>query len=405
MKLYRVNQKLVAAPLEHIAGEIRWRLDGLGIHVPKGEIAITVGSRGIANLPLIIRTLGEWLKSQGARPFIIPAMGSHNGATAEGQRNMIESLGVTEAATGIPIRASMDVVKLGTVATGDVFMDRHAFESAGVVVVNRIKLHTCFSGPVQSGLTKMMVVGMGKINSAKTFHSSGHDGMKDMLLEMGRHILGTGKILAGVGILEDGLDQTAEIHALKPSEILEKEPLLLEKHRTYFPRLPMDDINVLVVDEIGKNFSGSGMDTNVIGYRGVRGFEDIPTPRVHIIAALGLSEKTQGNAFGVGLADFITARLRRAIDEAKTLTNVLTTGEMIRAKIPATLKDDAELVSTVSTRFGDKRWVFIPNTLHIETLYVTADIAEELRANPRCKVDDQPVELTFSGGMQQLRFG
>jgi len=404
MKLYRVSQNLVSNELSDVSGEVRRQLDSLGIDVPAGEVAVTAGSRGISNIPLIIGTVGAWLKERGAKPFIIPAMGSHNGATAEGQRRMLESLGITEAATGMEIRASMDVVRLGSVPTGDVYMDRHAYESAGVMVVNRLKLHTVFSGPFQSGLTKMMVVGMGKINSATTFHSSGASGMRMMLPEMGRLIVGTGKILAGLAILEDGFDRTAEIHALRPGEILEKEPELLERHRRYFPRLPVESVNVLVVDEIGKDFSGSGMDTNVIGYRGIRGHEDLESPRIRVIAALGLSANSHGNALGVGLADFITRRLRDAIDESKTLLNVLTTGEMIRAKIPATMSDDKELVSRVGARFGDRRWVFIPNTLHLETLYVTRDIAEELASNPRCEVSGEPVVLAFSGGRHQLRF-
>jgi hypothetical protein len=285
-------------------------------------------------LPTIIRACGDWLRGRGANPFIVPAMGSHNGATAEGQRSMIESLGVTESSMNMPIRSSMEVVQLGEVATGPVFMDRHCYEAAGVLVVNRVKLHTCFSGPVQSGLTKMMVVGMGKIRSAQTFHSAPTAQMKDMLLQMGRCLLDTGKIFAGLAILEDGFDETAELHALAPDSILSREPELLARHRHYFPELPVDALNVLIVDAIGKTFSGTGMDTNVIGRRGIPTFEDLTRPRINAIAALSLVPESQGNAIGVGLADFITRQLRDRIDEHKTLINVLTTGDMDRAKIP-----------------------------------------------------------------------
>jgi hypothetical protein len=329
-------------------------------------------------------------------------MGSHNGATAEGQRAMLESLGITESATGMEIRASMEVVKLGTVATGDVFMDRHCHRSAGVLVVNRVKLHTCFSGPIQSGLTKMMVVGMGKIRSARTFHSTPTPAMKDMLIEMGDVIIGSGRILAGLAILEDGLDQTAELHAVLPPDIPAREPELLERHRAYFPRLPVDRLNVLVVDEIGKIYSGTGMDTNVIGYRGVKGCEDLSTPEIRIIAALGLAAGSHGNAFGIGLADFVTRRLRDAMDEAKTLTNVLTTGDMQRMKIPATLEDDETLIRLVRDRFGSRRWMFIPNTLHLDHVYVTEDLARELRADPACTVADTPTGLSFDAGRCNL---
>ncbi len=404
MQLYKVHQQLVSRPLLDVASEVHRQLDRSAIQVPQGDVAITVGSRGIANLPAIIRACGDWLKSKGAKPFIVPAMGSHNGATAEGQRNMIESLGITEIAMDMPIRSSMEVVELAQVSSGPVFMDRYCYEAAGILVVNRIKLHTCFSGPVQSGLTKMMVVGMGKIRSAQTFHSAPTATMKDMLLEMGQAVLDTGKILAGLAILEDGFDETAELHAIPGAEILAREPQLIDRHREYFPELPVDDLNVLIVDAIGKTFSGTGMDTNVIGRRGISDYQDLTRPRIKIIAALSMVEKSQGNAIGVGLADFITRRLRDAIDEKKTLINVLTTGEMDRAKIPATLPDDESLIALVRERFGDSRWMFIPNTLHLGTLFVSADLAEELKSHPICRVEETPCELAFANGRHQLQF-
>jgi hypothetical protein len=404
MKFLRVRQKLVSNPLADVRCAVRAELDSLKLDVPQGDVAITAGSRGIANIPAILRAAGDWLRERGARPFLFPAMGSHNGGTAEGQRAMVESLGMTEQATGMPIRASMEVVKLGTVSTGDVWMDRIAHESAGVLVVNRIKLHTCFSGPVQSGLVKMMVVGMGKIPSATTFHNAPTPEMKDMLLEMGQVVLDSGKIWAGLAILEDGFDQTAELHAVRPGDILRVEPQLLERHKTYFPRLPLDRINVLVVDEIGKTFSGTGMDTNILGYRGCRDGEDLRKPVIHVIAALGLAEASHGNAIGVGLADFITRRLRDAIDEQKTLLNSFTTGHMERAKIPATFRDDAELFERLAGRYGDKGWTIIPNTLHLETLYASEDLRDELEANPICEIDAEPVELRFENGRHQLSF-
>lgn len=404
MKVFRVHQKLISNPLQDISAAVHAQLEAGIPEVPTGDVAITVGSRGISNLPVIIRACGDWLKARGARPFIVPAMGSHNGATAEGQRSMVESLGITEDTMQMPIRSSMDVVEIGRVRTGPVFMDRFCFEAAGVLVVNRIKLHTCFSGPIQSGLTKMMVVGMGKIRSAQTFHSARAAAMKTMLLEMGQFVLDSGKILGGLGILEDGFDQTAELHALAPSDILRREAELLEHHRSYFPRLPVHDLNVLVVRSIGKTYSGTGMDTNVIGRRGIRDFEDLTTPRVRVIAALELSASSQGNAIGVGNADFITQRLRSAVDEHKTLVNTLTTGDMDRAKIPATLKDDETAVQVIEERYGSERWMFIPNTLHLETLYVSDDLRSELESHRLCSVDAEPVDVTFDDGRLSLPF-
>jgi hypothetical protein len=404
MLVHRVHQRLVSNPLAEVAAEVHRQLDSLKKEPPQGEVAITAGSRGIDNLAAITRAAGEWLRAHGATPFLAPCMGSHNGATAEGQRAMIEALGLTEEATGMPIRASMEVVKIGEVATGEVWMDRHCHESAGVLVLNRVKLHTCFSGPVQSGLTKMMVVGMGKINSAETFHAAPTATMKDMLLEMGTCVIDSGRIFAGLALLEDGFDRTAELHAVRPEEILATEPGLLERHRHYFPTLPVDEINVLVVNEIGKTFSGTGMDTNVIGYRGINDFEDLDRPRIKTIAALNLAEASQGNAIGVGLADFTTRRLRDAMDEGKTFTNVFTTGEMRRMAIPCTLRDDEEVIARMRERYGEAGWIFIPNTLHLETLYVSADLAGQLAQGPRCDVDAEPVPLQFEEGTLQLSF-
>jgi hypothetical protein len=246
---------------------------------------------------------------------------------------------------------------------------------------------------------------MGKIRSAQTFHSAASPDMKAMLAEMGRCILDSGRILAGLAILEDGFDRTAELHAVRPEEIPDREPELLERHRHYFPSLPVKNLNVLVVDEIGKTYSGTGMDTNVIGYRGTRLYEDLDEPRIKIIAALNLAEASQGNAIGIGLADFVTRRLRDAMDEEKTFINVYTTGEMGRMKIPATLDTDRDLVRCIADRFGTNRWIFIPNTLHLEQLYASPDLQRELEAHPRCEVDADPIGLTFGpDGRHRLRF-
>jgi hypothetical protein len=405
MILYNVRQRLVSKPLAEISAVVHRQLDALDLRVPKGDVAITAGSRGISNIAAITRAAGDWLRQNGATPFIVPCMGSHNGATAHGQRGMVESLGITEDAMGMEIRSSMDVVELGSVKSGNVYMDKACFNAAGVLVLNRIKLHTCFSGPVQSGLMKMMVVGMGKIRSAETFHNTPSPQMKDMIIDMAKVILSSGKIIAGLAVLEDGFDKTAEIHALGPENIVEQEPGLIKRHLHYFPRLPVEDLNVLVVDEMGKTFSGTGMDTNVIGFRGVKGYEDVEKPDIRVIAALSLSESSQGNAIGVGLADFITRHLRDAIDEEKTFINVFTTGDMERAKIPATLADDEVLIGKIRERFGDTRWMFIPNTLHLENLYVSEDLKNEISGHHRCDVDPVGVDLTFENGRHRLKFG
>ncbi|HJQ80518.1 MAG TPA: hypothetical protein VJ828_11210 [Lacipirellulaceae bacterium] len=419
MKLFRVRQKLVSHAIAEIPAAVRKQLDGLEIDVPGGEVAITAGSRGISNIATILRAAGEWLRDRGARPFVIPAMGSHNGATAEGQAAMLEALGITERSVEMPIRASMECVKIGTLdaqtalrqperarsqLANDVWMDRFAYESAGVLVVNRIKLHTSFSAPVQSGLAKMMAVGLGKIGGARTFHDVPTSQLAERLLAMRDIVLASGKIWAGLAILEDGFDQTAELHAVRPDEIADIEPRLLERHQRYFPRLPLDDINVLVVDEIGKIYSGTGMDTNVIGFRGDRYAEDLDRPRIKAIAALNLAKASHGNALGLGLADFITRRLREAMDEEKTYLNAFTTGSMQTVKTPMAFRDDEELFARLAERFGQDGWIVIPNTLHLETVYASPDLREALEANPICEVEREPVDVTFAGGRHQLEF-
>ena len=371
--------------------------------MPQGDVGITAGSRGIANIAAITRAAGDWLRDHGARPFLFPAMGSHNGGTAEGQRAMIESLGLTEEAMGMPIRASMDVVKLGTVSTGDVWMDRHAFESAGVLVLNRIKLHTCFAGPVQSGLTKMIVVGMGKTPSATTFHSAPTPQMKDMLLEMGQVVLDSGKIWAGLAILEDGYDQTAELHAVRPADILPREPELVERHRHYFPRLPLE-----------RHQRAGGRRDRQDVQRHRHGHERHRLPRRprrrrphqpadprdrRPVAGRGLARQRDRRRPGRFHHPPAARRDRRAKDVSQQLHD----RPHGPRENPGDFRDDEELFNKIAGRYGEG-WIFIPNTLHLETLYASEDLANELAANPICTVEPEPVELEFIDGRHQLSF-
>ena len=422
MQLLRVRQILVSNPIADIGAAVCEQLDRIELEVPPGDVAITAGSRGISNIAAILRAAGDWLRDRGARPFVVPAMGTHNGGTAEGQAAMLESLGVTEKSVKMPIRSSMECAKIGEVsstdfspsskngrkpvlrAANDVWMDRLAYESAGVLVVNRVKLHTSFSGPVQSGLAKMMTVGLGKIGSARTFHDAPSAQLAERLLAMRDVVLGSDKIWAGLAILEDGYDETAELHGVRPEDFAETEPRLLDRHQNYFPRLPLEDVNVLVVDTIGKTYSGTGMDTNVIGYRGDRTYEDLDRPRIRVIAALALAESSHGNGLGMGLADFITRRLRDAIDEEKTFLNAFTTGHMESVKMPVAFRDDQELFARLAERYGKHGWLVIPNTLHLETLYASPDLRAALEANPICTIDAEPAKLTFSSGRHQLAF-
>ena len=405
MKLQHVTQRLTSSPLADIPSAVAESLDRLASRVPQGPVAITGGSRGICNLEAITRAAGEWLRSQGAEPFLVPCMGSHNGATAEGQRTMLESLGLTEQAIDMPIRATMQTVKVGQLATGPIVIGRHCDQAAGILVINRIKLHTAFSGPPESGLMKMMAVGMGKIDGARTFHAIPTADKATALIEMAQAILATDKVIGGLGILEDGYDQTAELHALAPEEIVAREPELLEHYRQhYFPRLPVDELDVLVIDQIGKTYSGVGLDPNVVGRRGLAGVPDFATPKIKTIAALELSKDSQGNALGFGLCDTITQRLHDAIDFEKTRINAETSGELARIAPCHIAADDRAVFDWCRQRSGDSRWMVIPNTLHLDSIWASKLLCDELRAHPRCEADGVAQEPRFVAGRHQLAF-
>ncbi|MEN1681888.1 MAG: DUF2088 domain-containing protein [Planctomycetota bacterium] len=381
--LHAIHRNLSAAAIEDVPSEVHRQLDQLGVDPPRGPMAITAGSRGVANMAAILRAAGEWLRARGSEPFVIPSMGSHNGATAEGQRAMLEGLGMTEAALGMPIRSSMETVTIGEVATGPITMDRFAHESAGVLVVNRVKRHTGFGGPpfgghCESGLAKMMTVGLGKIEAARTFHAASTTDKPNVIREMAERVVATGKLWAGLAILEDALDQTAELHALPAGEILSREPELLARHaERYFVGLPVDELNVLIIDQIGKNFSGTGMDTNVIGRRGLSDAPDLESPRIGSIAALSLSPESQGNAVGVGLADVVTQRLADAVNHEKTRLNAETAGAPNKAVLPLVLPDEDAVLAWLLERHGPTRWMRIANTLELERVWLSEDLLAE----------------------------
>ena len=385
---FRIRSRICAA--RYASSSTAWAL--------KCRKATSASRPAAAGLPISRRSrgpAGDWLREHGARPFLFPAMGSHNGGTAEGQREMIESLGITEEAMGMPIRASMDVVKLGTVSTGDVWMDRIAYESDGVLVLNRIKLHTCFAGPVQSGLTKMIVVGMGKTPSATTFHSAPTPQMKEMLLEMGQVVLDSGKIWAGLAILEDGFDQTAELHAVRPADILQARAGAGRAPPPLLPAAAARSTSTCWSSTRSARRSAAPAWTRTSSATAASATAKTSrSPSSIMIAALSLAAASHGNAIGVGLADFITRRLRDAIDEQKTFLNSFTTGHMGRVKIPITFRDDEELFEMLAGRYGDKGWIVIPNTLHLETLYASEDLRDELAANPICEIEPQSIELS-----------
>jgi hypothetical protein len=368
---------------------------------PGAEIALTAGSRGISDIHVTLRSLVSVLKEMGARPFIVPAMGSHGGATAEGQVEILESLGVTEAFCGAPIRSSMDVVELGETGRGvPVYMDKIAFESDGVVLVNRIKAHTDFRGRWESGLLKMASIGLGKHKQALALHGYGVEGIRDFMSEVGREVVDSGKVLFGVGIVENAYDKPAIVEAIPPENIPEREAGLLAQYMKLMPELPVSEMDILFVDALGKNYSGTGMDTNVIGRFRIPGVEEPERPRVKYIIVGDVSEESHGNALGMGLADFTTRRLFEKVNLRAMNANVITSTFVERAKVPMVMDNDREaLEAAVRCNWGvpptETRFVRIPNTLHLEYLYVSENLVDEVLGHGEAEVVGDAREPSF----------
>ncbi|GAB4437565.1 MAG: lactate racemase domain-containing protein [Chloroflexi bacterium OHK40] len=392
--LYRVRQRWETRPIADIPGAVRAQLDAVGLRgriTPGMRVAVTAGSRGIRDIVAITAAAVAWLREAGAEPFIVPAMGSHGGATATGQLKLLASLGITEASMGCPIHATMDVVELGQIADGTpVYMDRFAAEADGVLAINRVKTHTSFEGPIESGLAKICAVGLGKRQGAETVHRTAVYGLKQQMVPMARVVVERGNVLAGLAIVEDAREQTAELVALPPEEIGgPAEARLLERSKALMARLPFHQLDVLVVDELGKNISGTGMDTNVIGRLPIPGEPPPTSPVINVIVVLDLTPETQGNANGMGLADLTTARLASKVDFRSTYVNVLTAGlvGLCKGGLPIVLPTGRDAVATAVKVCGranpaDARLARIRNTLLLEELLVSPALLPEVEAHP-----------------------
>jgi Lactate racemase N-terminal domain len=403
-KVVKIRQKFPRPRVENVEEELREQLGREEISStiePGMSVALTAGSRGIAEIEGILRCLVEILKEMEAEPFIVPAMGSHGGATAEGQVEILESLGVTEEFCGAPIRSSMEVVEIGETERGvPVYMDRIASEADGVVLVNRIKAHTDFRSNIESGLMKMASIGLGKHEQALALHGYGVEGIRDFMVEVADEVLGSGHVLFGVATVENAYDEPAIVEAIPAKEIHKREAELLAEYMDMMPALPVSDIDVLHVDALGKNYSGTGMDTNVIGRFRILGVEEPETPAVKYIVVGDVSDESHGNAIGVGLADLTTRRLADRIERKAMNANVITSTFVDRAKVPMVLASDEEALRTaIRCNWGvppeETRFVRIPNTLHLEYLYVSENMVDEALANAETEVVGDPQELRF----------
>lgn len=388
--LARIRQRLSPDRLDDVPGTIRTGIAALGDLPrikPGAKIAVTGGSRGIADIVPILRTIVAELKARGAEPFLIPAMGSHGGATAEGQIEMMAGYGMTEATLGCPVRATMEVVQLGTTPSGiPVFYDKMASEADGVVVVNRVKAHTAFRGEVESGITKMIAVGMGKRHGAEQMHSVG---LGPHIIEAAEVTLANANICFAIHIVENAYEHVHSIRVTRPQEIVATDRELLKLANSLLAQVPFDPLDVLIVDTMGKNISGTGMDPNIIGM-----WRRLGGPRVPDftrIVILSLTPETHGNAMGIGFADFTTRRVVEQIDHYAMMMNAITAENINVAKIPLTRENDVDAIewairSALRGVERPPRIARIHSTLHLDTLAISPALLDEARADPGLEV-------------------
>jgi hypothetical protein len=378
---------------------------------PPGPVAVTAGSRGIAALVPMLRAVVTELRGAGWSPFIVAAMGSHGGGTERGQLAVLEELGVTEQAVGAPVRAAVAVEEMGVVPPADgvaaarVFIDRDVARTGAVFVVNRVKAHTDFHGPIESGPAKMLAIGLGHVASALELHADGPAGLQSLIPRAARLLVSRGVVLGALAAVENEIGQTTLVRGLLPEEIgAEAEERLLRLAKAVMPRLPFSELDALIVQRLGKDISGEGVDPNVIGRMYITGVAEPDSPRIGSIAALSLTEASAGNALGVGLTDFISARLAQAIDFGAMYANALTAGivDLRRAKLPIVLATDrlaiqAALASCGRRDLSQVRVMWIEDTEHLETVAVSAPLAAEAARREDLSADDEDREMSFDG--------
>jgi hypothetical protein len=405
-KIFRLRQRFDSACIKDIRAETHRQLAALnlGEKVRPGQgVAVTAGSRGIANIAEITRAIVEHLKNLGARPFIVPAMGSHGGGTAECQRQIVESYGITESFLGCPIRSCVDTVEVCRSDYGfPIHFDRIAFEADHVVVVNRVKPHSGFCGPIESGLMKMLLIGLGNCQGAKIYHRAIRDhSFQDIIRDVAKKVMDNCRILAGVAIVENAYDRIARIEAVRPQDFEIREPQLLELAKKLMPRLPFDFADVLLIDRMGKDISGVGVDPNVVG----RKFDDHKAvegelPKVRRICLRGLTPASHGNATGMGMAEFCTSRFLQAVDPAATRLNCLVSGHVSAAMPPLDFATDREMLAAALGTLGlveppSARLLWIADTLRLAELECSIAYFEEARKRDDLEILSEPRELPF----------
>ncbi len=392
-----VRQRLPSDRVADVPGTIVAELQRIGLAErlgPGKRVAITAGSRGIAGIPTVIRTVANFVRRAGAEPFVVPAMGSHGGATPEGQRLVLAEYGITEQTVGAPVRATMDTVQLGQLDNGAiVHFDANAAAADATIVVNRVKAHTAFRAEIESGLCKMTAVGLGKQRGAEQMH--GH-GLKDTIPAAAALSLQKANVVAGLALVENASHDLAAIRAAAPSDFHATDRELLRLANDYLPRVPFHHLHLLVVRWMGKNISGSGMDYNVIGMWRRLGGE--PIPSFERVGVLDLTEESDGNGLGVGIADFTTRRLYEKLDLQKMYVNGLTANALAAIKIPIVLDDDRQLMQVALHSVGrgeDARVAIVDSTLDLEELWASEALRADVESNPRLSLEGEFQELPF----------
>lgn len=403
-KMIKVGQKF---PIEHVINiekTVHAEVSKLNLPDLRGKrIAITAGSRGIPNFTQTCRAIGDELRNKGAFPFVVPAMGSHGGGSVEGQIGVLASLNMTEKTLGMPIEATMDTVVLGHSPEGvEVNCDAKAFEADYIVVCGRVKPHTDFQGSIESGLCKMMVVGLGKHKGAVSFHKTGGIlSMSERLQNSAKIFLEKTKILFAMALIDNAYHQTKRIEAMMPEDIIRREPILLKEARLAMPKIPFEEIDTLIVDQYGKEISGAGIDPNITGrflFAPEKHVEGYPNPKK--IAILRITDISHGNAAGIGIADFICLKFAQKLDLATTYTNSLSS-PLCMAKIPMVMNNDFDTIYAAASSCGkanikDVRIVRIHNTLELEEIWASENYKPEILANPLLEIIEGPKEMEFN---------
>lgn len=405
-RLLTVRQNFPDRSIHDIPGEIERQLSASGFASrvkPGGRVALGVGSRGIANTAAIVRSVVQFWKSRGFQPFIFPAMGSHGAATAEGQADVLAHFGIHEATMGCPVISSLDVVPLGSTADGiEAFMDRNAFESDGVMLIGRVKWHTDFAGKIESGLFKMMAIGLGKFAGAQRYHTYAYKlGLEHVIRSVGRQVLRSGKVLGGLAILEDANHNTAQLTAVPVEDMERREEELLALVKSWMGKIPVPNVDILILDEIGKNISGAGMDTKVVN-RSVHGeYNPWPdTPRIERIYIRDLSGNSYGNGVGLGMADVVNDRLLRKINWHPTQINSLTASTPAAIRTPIHFASDRECLEKIAPTVGKTdlsqvTFAWIKNSLELSVVKLSENLRPQIERNPILEIIGGPDAMEF----------